>query len=228
MGSSFFCRTDFGGLSSRLRSCFQCCCGWRPAAIRSTAAFIGALTIVLTTTFGIGFFGDASFPISERILGAQASILAVSLCTFVLAALFAERRLHETELVASGTRLQEALTELRLLYENAPIGLAFLTPDCRYRQINRRLTEICGLSIADHIGKSVRCAAPRRGLAGSNARSCGGGSRISGTFKRQRNPASPTPAPDFRFTSSGPRFLLAVVPTVRLIRPPGSLARFPD
>jgi hypothetical protein len=69
----------------------------------ATAAFISAPTIVLTTTFGIGFFGDASFPISERILGAQASILAVSFCVFVLAALFAERRLHETALVASGT-----------------------------------------------------------------------------------------------------------------------------
>ena len=43
----------------------------------ATAAFISALAIVLTTTFGIGFFGDASLPISERILGAQASILAV-------------------------------------------------------------------------------------------------------------------------------------------------------
>ena len=79
----------------------------------------------------------------------------------VLVALFAERRLHETALVASGTRLHEALTELRLLYENAPIGLAFLTPDCRYRQINRRLTEICGISIADHIGKSVRNTVPQ-------------------------------------------------------------------
>jgi PAS domain S-box-containing protein len=127
----------------------------------ATAAFISALTIVLSTTFGVGFFGDASLPISERILGAQASILAVSFCVFVLAALFAERRVHESELVASGTRLNEALTELQLLYENAPIGLAFLTPDCRYRQINRRLTEICGLSIADHIGKSVRNTVPQ-------------------------------------------------------------------
>jgi len=127
----------------------------------AAAAFISALTIVLTTTFGIGFFGDASLPISERVLGAQASILAVSFCVFVLVALFAERRLHETELVASGTRLHEALTELQLLYENAPIGLAFLTPDCRYRQINRRLTEICGISIADHIGKSVRNTVPQ-------------------------------------------------------------------
>src|SRR6202521_4037617 len=127
----------------------------------ATAAFISGLTIVLATTFNIGFFGDASLPISEHILGAQASILAVSFCVFVLVALFAERRLHETVLVASGTRLQEALTELRLLYENAPIGLAFLTPDCRYRQINRRLTEICGISIADHIGKSVRNTVPQ-------------------------------------------------------------------
>src|SRR3984893_12228589 len=126
----------------------------------ATAAFISGLTIVLATTFSIGFFGDASLPISERILGAQASILAVSFCVFVLVALFAERRLHETALVASGTRLQEALTELRLLYENAPIGLAFLTPDCRYRQINRHLTESCGISIADHIGKSVRNTVP--------------------------------------------------------------------
>ena len=125
------------------------------------AAFINALTIVLATTFSIGFFGDASLPISERILGAQAGILAVSFCAFVLVALFAERRLHETALVASGARLHEALTELRLLYETAPIGLAFLTPDCRYRQINRRLTEICGISIADHIGKSVRNTVPQ-------------------------------------------------------------------
>jgi PAS domain S-box-containing protein len=127
----------------------------------ATAVFINGLTVVLATTFGIGFFGDANLPISERILGAQASILAVSFCAFVLVALFSERRLYETALVASGTQLQEALTELQLLYENAPIGLAFLTPDCRYRQINRHLTEICGISIADHIGKSVRNTVPQ-------------------------------------------------------------------
>jgi PAS domain S-box-containing protein len=51
--------------------------------------------------------------------------------------------------------------ELRLLYETAPIGLAFLTPDCRYLQINRHLTEICGISVADHIGRSVRDTVPQ-------------------------------------------------------------------
>jgi PAS domain S-box-containing protein len=74
------------------------------------AAFIVTLTIVWTTTFGIGIFGDARFPITERILWAQAAILAVALCAFVLAALFAERRQHERELMESEARLQEALT----------------------------------------------------------------------------------------------------------------------
>ncbi len=64
----------------------------------AAAAFIVALTIVWTTTFGIGYFGDPDLPIADRILGAQAGILTTSLCTFVLAALFAERRQHEAGL----------------------------------------------------------------------------------------------------------------------------------
>ena len=49
---------------------------------------------------------------------------------------------------------------LQLIYDTAPIGLAFLSPDCRYVHINQRLTEICGLSVADHIGRSVRDCVP--------------------------------------------------------------------
>jgi PAS domain S-box-containing protein len=116
----------------------------------ATAVFIVAFTIVWTTTFGIGIFNGADFPVVQRILTAQAGILAISLCSFVLAALFSERRQHEAE--------------LQLLYETAPVGLGFLTPDCHYRQINRHLTEICGISIADHIGRSVRETVPH--LAG--------------------------------------------------------------
>src|SRR5215471_6484652 len=51
--------------------------------------------------------------------------------------------------------------ELRLIYETAPIGLAFLSTDCRYVLINQHLTEICGISIADHIGRSVRETVPQ-------------------------------------------------------------------
>src|SRR5262245_28473815 len=49
---------------------------------------------------------------------------------------------------------------LQLIYDTAPIGLAFLTPDCRYLQINQRLTEICGISVEEHLGRFVRDCVP--------------------------------------------------------------------
>ena len=54
---------------------------------------------------------------------------------------------------ASGSSLQR-------IYDTAPIGLAFLSPDCRYLQINQRLTEICGISVEDHLGRTVRECVP--------------------------------------------------------------------
>ena len=49
---------------------------------------------------------------------------------------------------------------LRLIYDTAPIGLAVLSLDCRYLQINQRLTDICGISVEDHLGRSVRDCVP--------------------------------------------------------------------
>src|SRR6201993_5644282 len=51
--------------------------------------------------------------------------------------------------------------ELQLIYETAPIGLAFLSTDCRYVMINQHFTEICGLPIANHIGRTVRETVPQ-------------------------------------------------------------------
>jgi PAS domain S-box-containing protein len=51
--------------------------------------------------------------------------------------------------------------ELQLIYETAPIGLAFLSPDCRYLMINNHLTEICGISVEGHIGRTVRETVPQ-------------------------------------------------------------------
>jgi len=53
------------------------------------------------------------------------------------------------------------LPALQLIYDTAPVGLAFLSPDCRYLQINQRLTEICGIPVADHIGRTVRETVPQ-------------------------------------------------------------------
>src|SRR5271165_1697319 len=76
----------------------------------AAAAFIVTLAIVGTTTIGIGHFGGPGLPMAERVLAARAGILAVALCAYVLAALFAERRQHEVALAESEARVQEALT----------------------------------------------------------------------------------------------------------------------
>jgi PAS domain S-box-containing protein len=60
-----------------------------------------------------------------------------------------------------GKQPYERQPELQLIYDTAPVGLAYLTTDCRYVQINQRLTEICGISVADHIGRTVRETVPQ-------------------------------------------------------------------
>jgi PAS domain S-box-containing protein len=75
----------------------------------AVAAFAHSLTIVLTTTFGFGYFGYTVLTLGERILIAQTGIIGFALCAYVLAALFAERRRHETEIEESEARLQQAL-----------------------------------------------------------------------------------------------------------------------
>lgn len=85
---------------------------WLAARFRpvfaAAAAFIVSLSIVWTTTFGIGYFGNPGLPVAERVLAAQVSILLVTIAALALAALFAEirdkRRLAEAALHASETQ----------------------------------------------------------------------------------------------------------------------------
>src|SRR5262245_60376721 len=48
------------------------------------AAFIWSITVIWATIFGIGQFGDASVPLSERVEGAQISVTIVTFCTLIL------------------------------------------------------------------------------------------------------------------------------------------------
>jgi integral membrane sensor domain MASE1 len=70
----------------------------RPFFAAAAAALV-SITIVSTTVFGIGHFGNLVLSIDDRILQAQSTILFVALAAFVLAALFAERRASEAQVV---------------------------------------------------------------------------------------------------------------------------------
>jgi signal transduction histidine kinase len=83
---------------------------WLAARCRPVFAAAGvcivSITVVWTTVFGIGHFGNAGLPIAERNLQAQATILVVALGALVLAALFAERRDNEGRLARSKEMLE--------------------------------------------------------------------------------------------------------------------------
>jgi PAS domain S-box-containing protein len=97
-----------------------------------------AFTVVWTTIFGIGHFGDPGLPIADRILEAQVVIMVVTVGSSVLAALFAERRQREADLVASEARLRMAQTST---------GVGIWDWDVRSGAISwtRELEEIYGL-----------------------------------------------------------------------------------
>jgi signal transduction histidine kinase/ActR/RegA family two-component response regulator len=93
----------------------------RPA-FTAFATFICAITIVWTTIFAVGLFGDLRLSIEQRVLAAQATILAISLGALVLAALFSERRLHESALLEREARLQEALRAGQTAWKSAELA----------------------------------------------------------------------------------------------------------
>jgi len=75
----------------------------------AAAVSIIVITAVWSTTYGSGVLGNPALPIRERVLTAQAIILATTLGALVLAALFAERRRHEAIVVENESRLQNAM-----------------------------------------------------------------------------------------------------------------------
>jgi signal transduction histidine kinase len=136
---------------------------YRPV-IAAAGAFMVSLTVVLTTIFGIGHFGDARIPIEDRVLQAQAVIVTVALFALVLAALFAGRRESEARLTRSNTMLwrerenklmnMQALTAaiahqvrqpLGVIQANSNAALNFLSrapPDLE--EIRAALTDVIG------------------------------------------------------------------------------------
>ncbi|HEY5826899.1 MAG: PAS domain-containing protein [Hyphomicrobiaceae bacterium] len=74
----------------------------------AAAALILGFAVVWTATFGIGDLGEiASLP--DRVFAARATLVAISTCTLVLAALFAERRSAETALKDSNDGVADGL-----------------------------------------------------------------------------------------------------------------------
>jgi PAS domain S-box-containing protein len=70
------------------------------------------------------------------------------------------RKQTEEELIQAQALAQRQLREIEAIYQTAPIGLTILDPDLRFQRVNQRLAEMNGVSISEHIGRTVRAVVP--------------------------------------------------------------------
>jgi PAS domain S-box-containing protein len=71
-----------------------------------------------------------------------------------------ERECSLKMIFESEGRMRQSLAEIETIYETAPIGLCFLDTDLRYVRINKRMAELNGVPVKDHIGRTVRDIVP--------------------------------------------------------------------
>jgi PAS domain S-box-containing protein len=103
----------------------------------------------------------------ESLLLVQAFMGIVAMTSLLLAAAVAERRRAEAqqarlyqEAQEARAKAEDALALLDTFLANAPVGLAFLDQELRYRQINPALAAINGLPPAAHLGRSLHEVLP--------------------------------------------------------------------
>lgn len=67
-----------------------------------------------------------------------------------------DRKQIEVERQRNHEIIRQQLQEIEAIYQNTPVGLAILDRDLRYVRLNQLLAEINGISIDEHLGRTVR------------------------------------------------------------------------
>ena len=98
---------------------------------------------------------------ASALVGGALGVGVLALAYRLIGRELARRRLAETTarltagaLAQSQAATAEALAQLDAFLDHAPVGIAFLDPDLRYRRVNRALADSNGLAPEAHLGKS--------------------------------------------------------------------------
>lgn len=113
----------------------------------AAAALILGFSVVCSTALGLGGLGELP-DLIERAYAARATLLAISACTLVLAALFAERRQKEAALKNTNDRLELALDCAELGTWSLDLKSRRFENDVRDRHIHGRGPDASPQSLA--------------------------------------------------------------------------------
>ncbi|WP_310489625.1 PAS domain S-box protein, partial [Chamaesiphon sp. VAR_69_metabat_338] len=67
-----------------------------------------------------------------------------------------DRKREQAQLQQAEATIRSQLGEIEAIYQHAPIGLCFIDLDFRFVRINEQLAQIDGLSVNEHIGRTLR------------------------------------------------------------------------
>jgi|GEM_PF-1831272 len=72
-----------------------------------------------------------------------------------------------TDMKNAERKILDSENRLKAIFDNVPVGLALYDSQCRYVMLNKALSKIDGISIDNHIGKSLMELFPERGVLGT-------------------------------------------------------------
>jgi signal transduction histidine kinase len=119
-----------------------------PPGFGAAGAFIVSTAVVWTVIFGVGHFGEPSLSISDRLLQAQAIILVVTIGTYVLTALFAERRASAARLANSHMLLAQE-RDSKLL--NVEAAVAWIAHELRQPLTGIAMNNLAALRFLENV-----------------------------------------------------------------------------
>lgn len=159
----------------------------------SKSFFFGAVLLILSQTINatdniaamqlvpfIGKSGAFYFPyVDDLLLYAGVGVICASCYLAVLDAALARTRLageseqrkhalHSAEqyaaaLARSERNAREQLAELENLYDTAPVGLCVVDTELRFAKVNRRMAEMDGAPVNNHLGRAADVVIPHVG-----------------------------------------------------------------
>ncbi|MGH7926225.1 MAG: MASE1 domain-containing protein, partial [Candidatus Binatia bacterium] len=124
----------------------------------AAAVFLASAFAVWGTLNGYGPFirEDAN----ESLLLLQEFGATLSLVVLMISAAIYSRNRTEAALRNSEETARNRLAELQTIYRSAPVGLGLTDRSLRFLSVNEALAEIDGISVSDHIGRTLREIVP--------------------------------------------------------------------